>query len=65
MPLMAELTTDAAGKTRGVVHHVEEILHIARIVADEPQLEVLDDLHRRFIGAGRIRLADADRCPDR
>src|SRR5687767_6702346 len=49
---------DAAGKTRGVVHQVEDVLHIARVVADQPQLEVFDDFHHRFIGARGIRLAD-------
>src|SRR5688572_59594 len=49
---------DAAWKTRGVVHQVEDVLHIARVVANQPQLEVFDDFHHRFIGARGIRLAD-------
>ena len=49
----------AAGKARGVVHHVEEVLDIARIIADQPRFEVFDDLNGRFVRSGGIGLTDA------
>ena len=50
----------AARKPSGVIHHIEQILNVPRIVADEPRLEILNHLHCRLIGTSRVRLSDTE-----
>src|SRR5262245_3022861 len=57
-PAHRRVDHDAAGKARGVVHDIEEILDVAGVVADQPRLEIFDHLDRRLIRTCRIRLAD-------
>ena len=49
---------DATRETRGVVHQIEEILHVARIISNQPDFEVFNDFHRGFVRARGIGFAD-------
>jgi hypothetical protein len=43
------------GETGEIVHHRPEMLDVARILADEPALEILDGSDRCLIRSGGIR----------
>ena len=49
----------AAGEPAEVVHHRPEVFDVARVLADQPSLEVVDGRDRRPVRPARIGLADA------
>jgi len=49
----------AAREARGVVHQVPQVLDVPRVLANQPELVILDDFDRCFIRAAGISLADA------
>ena len=59
MPLDGRVGDDAAGEARGVVHQLPEVLDVARVLADQPGLEVGDHGRGRVVRPARVRLADA------
>src|SRR3954447_7961560 len=48
----------ATRKPGCVVHQIKQILHIPRVLPDEPQLEIFDYLHRSFIRTYGISFTD-------